>query len=51
MINKNFFLWKIVKPEENFYFKYLLLFSYDFNLPFNFFKDFDLKGNGTGVFL
>lgn len=29
------------KPQDNFYFKYLLCFSHEFNLPFNLFKGFD----------
>lgn len=30
------------KPQDNFYSKYLLFFSFEFNLPFNLFKGFDL---------
>ena len=30
------------KPRDKFYFKYLLFFSYELNLPFNLFKGFDL---------
>lgn len=30
------------KPQDNFYFKYLLFFSSEFNLPFKLFKGFDL---------
>lgn len=35
------------KPQDNFHFKYLLSFSYEFNLPFNLFKGFDLAAKWT----